>query len=91
MKGRLRLCILLEGNGACMCVCSLAQSFATPCNPMYCGPPGSSIHGVSQARMLERLPFLSPGGLSDPGMEPMNLASPALAGRFHTTSATWEA
>ena len=28
---------------------------------------------------------------SDPGMEPMSLLSPALAGRFFTTSATWEA
>ena len=91
MRGRLHLCALLEGNGACTCVCSLAQSCATPCSPMYCGPPGSSIHRVSQARMLVWLPFLSPGGLSDPGMEPTNLASPALAGRFLTTSATWEA
>ena len=32
-----------------------------------------------------------PGDLSDPGIQPESLLSPALAGRFLTTSATWEA
>ena len=32
-----------------------------------------------------------PGDLSDPGIELVSLMSPALAGRFFTTSATWEA
>ena len=31
------------------------------------------------------LPFPSPGDLSKPGIEPVSLASPALAGRFFTT------
>ena len=31
------------------------------------------------------------GNLSDPGVEPASLESPALAGRFFTTNATWEA
>ena len=30
------------------------------------------------------------GDIPDPGIEPASLASPALAGRFFTTSATWE-
>ena len=33
----------------------------------------------------------SRGGLPDPGTEPQSLSSPALAGGFFTTSATWEA
>ena len=37
------------------------------------------------------LPRPSPGDLSDPGTEPTCLMSPTLAGRFFTTSATWEA
>ena len=37
------------------------------------------------------LPFPTPRDLPDPGMEPSSLASPALAGRFFTTSANWEA
>ena len=32
-----------------------------------------------------------PGDLPDPGMEPVSLTSPALAGGFFTTGATWEA
>ena len=37
------------------------------------------------------LPFPSPGDLPNSGIEPVSLTSPALAGRFLTTSATWEA
>ena len=33
----------------------------------------------------------NPGNLPNPGTEPMFLVSPALAGRFFTTSTTWEA
>ena len=33
----------------------------------------------------------SPGALANPGMEPVVLTSPALAGKFFTTSATWDA
>ena len=35
--------------------------------------------------------FPTPGDLSDPGIELASLVSPALAGRFFTTSATWNA
>ena len=31
----------------------VSQSCLTLCDPMDCSPPGSSVHGVSQARMLE--------------------------------------
>ena len=31
----------------------VAQSFPTLCNPMDCSPPGSSVHGILQARILE--------------------------------------
>jgi len=37
------------------------------------------------------LPFPSPLDLPNPGIEPTSLIFPALAGRFFTTSATWEA
>ena len=37
------------------------------------------------------LPCLPPGDLPDPGREPASLMSPALAGRFFTTSASGEA
>ena len=35
-------------------VCMLvAQSYLTLCSPMDCNPPGSSVHGISQAGILE--------------------------------------
>ena len=37
----------------CIYVISVAQSYLTLCNPMDCSPPGSSIHGIFQARVLE--------------------------------------
>jgi len=41
---------------------------------MNCNTPGSSVHGISQARILEWLSFLSPGDLLDPGIKPASLA-----------------
>ena len=32
---------------------AVVQSCPTLCDPMDCSPPGSSVHGISQARMLE--------------------------------------
>ena len=40
--------------------CLFAQSCLTLCNPMDCSPPGSSVHGIAQARILEWVPFPSP-------------------------------
>ena len=36
-----------------MCVCVCAQSCPTLCDPIYCSPPSSSLHGVFQGRILE--------------------------------------
>ena len=58
---------------------------------MACSPPGSSAHGILQAEYWSGLPFLPPGDLPDPGIKLSSLLSPALAGGFFTTSATWEA
>ena len=54
-------------------------------------PPGSSVHGISQGRILKQVVFPAPGLLPDPGIKPLSLASPALADGFFTSSATWEA
>ena len=67
------------------------QSCLTLSNPMDCSPPGSSVHGVLQARILEWVPCSPPGDLANPGIEPKSLMSPALAGGFFTTIATQEA
>ena len=60
------------------------------CDPMDCRPPSSSDHGIFQAEYWSVLPFPSPGDLSNPGIEAMPLTSPALAGGFFTSSATWK-
>ena len=36
-----------------MRACSLLQACLTLCDPMDCSPPGSSVHGILQARILE--------------------------------------
>ena len=46
--------------------------------------------GFSQQAHWSGPPLTPPGELPNPGMEPTSLASPALAGGFFTTSATWE-
>ena len=60
---------------------------------MDCSPPGSSVRGILQARILEWIPGLPCpplGDLPDPGVEPVSLMSSALPGGFFTTSATWK-
>ena len=46
--------------------------------------------GFSRQEYWSGLPFPSPEDLPDPGIEPLSLTSPALAGKLFTTSATWE-
>ena len=47
--------------------------------------------GFSRQEDWSGLPFPPAGDLPNPGIEPTFLTSPALAGGFFTTSATWEA
>ena len=58
-----------------------------------CHLPGSSVHplGLSRQGYWSGLPFPTSGDLPDPEIEPASFASPALAGRSFTSSATWEA
>ena len=78
--------------GVCVCVCTLplsrVQLFATPWTVARQAPLSMEC---SRQEYWSGLPFSSPGDLSDPGIEPTSLMSPALAGGFVTTSATWEA
>ena len=73
-----------------MCVKSL-QSCPTVCNPMDQSLPGSSVHGILQAGILEWVAMPSSRGSPQPRDGAESLTSPALAGEFFTTSATWEA
>ena len=46
-------------NILCVCVCLVTQLCLTLCDPMDYSPPGSSVHGILQARILEwvAIPF----------------------------------
>ena len=57
-------------------------------DPVDHNPSASSVHGILQARIQEWVAMPSSRGS---GIEPMSLMSPALAGSFFTTRATWEA
>ena len=56
------------------------------CDLTDCSLPGSSVHGILQAKILEWVASLPPGGLPNPEIELMSSASSALAGRFFTTA-----
>ena len=47
--------------------------------------------GLSRKEYWSRLPCPPPGDLPKPGIKHSSFRSPALAGRFFTTSSTWEA
>ena len=54
----------LSGYGSCACL--VAQSCLILCDPTDCSPPGSSVHGISQARILEWVAISFPRGSSPP-------------------------
>ena len=68
----------------------VAQSCLTLCDPMDHSLPSSSLHEIYQARILEWVAMLSSRGSFDPGIHHTSLMSPALTGRFLSTSSTWE-
>ena len=68
-----------------------AQLCPIHCDPIDCSPPGSSVHGIFQARILEWVAISFSRGPSQPKYWTRIFMSPALAGRFFTTSTTWEA
>ena len=67
---------------ACAVLCLVTQSCLTVCNPMDCSPPGSSVHGILQARILEGVAMPSSRGSS----RPRNRTKVScIAGRFFTS------
>ena len=85
------LLLLSHNLNACVHAKSL-QSCLSLCDPMDCSWPGSSVHGILQARILEWVAVPSSREsyqLRDQTC--ISLCLPALTGRLFTTSATWEA
>ena len=69
----------------------LLQSCPTLCDLRTAAHQTPLSLGVSRQERWNGWPFSSPGDLPYPGIEPASLTSPASAGMFFTTHATWEA
>ena len=81
----LKVSIRLETRSPVVCTWVHAKSLQlclTLCNPIYCSLPGSSVHGIFQARILQWVAMPSSRDLPDPGTELTSLMSPATAGGF---------
>ena len=63
----------------CMRACSVAQLCLTLWDSMHCSLPGPSVHGISQARILEWVAMPFSRKSLEPGIKPTSLKSPALA------------
>ena len=70
-----------------LCAQSL-QLCLTPCDPMDCCPPGSSVCGILQARILEGAAMPSSRGSSRP-RDRTHIS--CIAGGFFTHLVSWEA
>ena len=57
----------------------IPQSCPTLCNPMDCSPPGFSVHGILQARILEWVAIPFSRGFSQPKNRPL---VSCIAGKF---------
>ena len=76
-------------NSGLILLAKLLQSCLPLCDPMDCNPPGSSIHGIVQARILEWVRACLQGIFT--GIKSMPLVTLSLADKFFTSSTTWEA
>ena len=63
------------------CCCLIAKLCLTLCDPMDCSLPGSSVHGILQARVLEWVAMLSSRASSQPRDQTW---VSCMAGRFFT-------
>ena len=70
-----------------MCVCVLSHSVMSNSLQPHGLQPARllCLWGFSRQEYWSGLLFPAPGDLPDPGIKPMSLVSPALAGRFFTT------
>ena len=82
--GRVDVCVRV-------CVRARAQSYLTLCHSMDCSPPGSSVHGVFLAGVLECVAMPSSRGSSRPRGGARIPRVPCIGSGFFMTSASWEA
>ena len=66
-------------------MCVFSHQVVSDCSLVDCSPPGSSVHGISQTRILESRWHFLLQGFPDPEIKPTSPGVPALAGVFLTT------
>ena len=64
------MALVLTVSQVCESESEVAQSCPTPSDPMDCSPPGSFLHGILQARVLEWGAISFSRDRPDPGIEP---------------------
>ena len=72
-------------------LCLVVQSYLTLCDFVDCSPPGSSLYGILQARILEWVALSSSRGSSWPRDWAYVSCGSCIAGGFFYHWATWEA
>ena len=60
------LYIISHINDQLSCLCSITLPCLILCNPLDCSPPGSSVHGIFQARILGQIAISYSRGSSQP-------------------------
>ena len=75
-------------SSLCVCCVSVTQLCLTLCSPMDCSPPGSSVHGILQARILRWVAMPSSRESSQP-RDPIQVS--LTAGGFFIVCATRQA
>ena len=72
-------------------LCPHAQSCPTLCDPMDCSPPGSSVHGIFQTRILEWVAISYSRGSSQPKDQTYISCASCIGRQILYHYATWEA
>ena len=81
----------MTGSEMYVCVLSRFSHVQLSVTPWTVACQAPLSRGFSKQEFWSGLPCSPPGDLPDPGIKPTFLTSPALAGGFFTTSATWDA
>ena len=82
--------VILQWNYSSVHSCSVTQSCPSLFDPMDCNLPGSSIHGILQARIVEWVAISSSKGFSYPGSKPASASISCIADGFFIDRATRE-
>ena len=85
---RMSVCLCPSFTGVMLCAVLIRIRL---CNPMDCSSPGTSVHGIFQARLLEWIPISYPRGSSQPRHQTLVSCVSCIGRQILYHSTTWEA